>query len=178
MVKRPSNHFTGAELSGSEINRVALYARVSTLNNQDPEMQLAELREYAARRGWQIIEEFTDQGVSGCKESRPEPMCGKFFLLSRRQGSLWGGLPTPTGRGGSSFIDRLIVSITSIFPHCTKRNLRCFNYQKGKAKPPQEFGYCHRQRLERTGSTRPPTENHPGQKNKRHSRPRGSLARA
>jgi DNA invertase Pin-like site-specific DNA recombinase len=53
------------------IARVALYARVSTLNNQDPEMQLAELREYAARRGWQIVEEFTDQGVSGSKESRP-----------------------------------------------------------------------------------------------------------
>jgi DNA invertase Pin-like site-specific DNA recombinase len=53
------------------ITRVALYARVSTLNNQDPEMQLAELREYACRRGWQIVEEFTDQGVSGCKESRP-----------------------------------------------------------------------------------------------------------
>jgi len=34
-------------------------------------MQLSELREYAGRRGWQIIEEFTDQGVSGCKESRP-----------------------------------------------------------------------------------------------------------
>jgi hypothetical protein len=30
------------------------------------EMQLAELREYAERRGWQIVEEFTDQGVSGC----------------------------------------------------------------------------------------------------------------
>lgn len=53
------------------ITRVALYARVSTLNNQDPEMQLAELREYAERRGWEIVEEFTDQGVSGCKESRP-----------------------------------------------------------------------------------------------------------
>ena len=53
------------------IARVALYARVSTLNNQDPEMQLAELREYAALRGWHIVEEFTDQGVSGCKESRP-----------------------------------------------------------------------------------------------------------
>jgi DNA invertase Pin-like site-specific DNA recombinase len=50
---------------------VALYARVSTLNNQDPEMQLAELREYAGRRGWQIVEEFADEGVSGCKESRP-----------------------------------------------------------------------------------------------------------
>jgi lipocalin len=50
---------------------VALYARVSTLNNQDPEMQLVELREYVRRRGWQISEEYTDQGVSGCKESRP-----------------------------------------------------------------------------------------------------------
>jgi predicted site-specific integrase-resolvase len=36
------------------ISRVALYARVSTVNNQDPEMQLAELREYADRRGWQV----------------------------------------------------------------------------------------------------------------------------
>jgi DNA invertase Pin-like site-specific DNA recombinase len=53
------------------IIRVALYARVSTLNNQDPEMQLSELREYASRRGWQITEEYTDQGISGCKESRP-----------------------------------------------------------------------------------------------------------
>jgi DNA invertase Pin-like site-specific DNA recombinase len=38
------------------ITLVALYARVSTLNHQDPEMQLAELREYAGRRGWQIAE--------------------------------------------------------------------------------------------------------------------------
>src|SRR5882762_4165853 len=60
-----------AQENPAAIARVALYARVSTLNNQDPEMQLAELREYAGRRGWQIVEEFTDQGVSGCKESRP-----------------------------------------------------------------------------------------------------------
>jgi DNA invertase Pin-like site-specific DNA recombinase len=51
--------------------RVALYARVSTLNGQNPEMQLSELREYAARRGWTITEEYVDQGVSGSKESRP-----------------------------------------------------------------------------------------------------------
>jgi hypothetical protein len=51
------------------ITQVALYARVSTLNNQAPEMQLSELREYAGRRGWQIVEEFVDQGVSGCKDS-------------------------------------------------------------------------------------------------------------
>jgi DNA invertase Pin-like site-specific DNA recombinase len=54
------------------IARVALYARVSTLNGQDPEMQLSELREYASRRGWTIASEFVDQGVSGSKESRAE----------------------------------------------------------------------------------------------------------
>ena len=40
------------------IARVALYARVSTLNGQDPEMQLSELREYASRRGWTISSEY------------------------------------------------------------------------------------------------------------------------
>ena len=52
--------------------RVGLYARVSTTNGQSPEMQLAELREYSARRGWEIFREYVDQGVSGSKESRPE----------------------------------------------------------------------------------------------------------
>ncbi len=52
--------------------RAALYARVSTLNGQHPEMQLAELREYASRRGWEIAGEYVDEGVSGSKESRPE----------------------------------------------------------------------------------------------------------
>ena len=52
--------------------RVALYARVSTLNSQHPEMQLGELREYAAHRGWEITGEYVDSGVSGAKESRPK----------------------------------------------------------------------------------------------------------
>ena len=52
--------------------RVALYGRVSTSNgHQDPEMQLRELREYSSSRGWTIVEEFTDRGVSGSKDSRP-----------------------------------------------------------------------------------------------------------
>jgi DNA invertase Pin-like site-specific DNA recombinase len=50
--------------------KVALYARVSTLNGQHPEMQLNELREYAALRGWEVTE-YVDEGVSGSKESRP-----------------------------------------------------------------------------------------------------------
>jgi DNA invertase Pin-like site-specific DNA recombinase len=51
--------------------RVALYARVSTLNGQNPETQLLELREYASRRGWEVIGEYVDAGVSGSKDSRP-----------------------------------------------------------------------------------------------------------
>ena len=53
------------------MKRVALYARVSTSNGQqNPEMQLAELREYAARRDLTIAGEYVDH-VSGSKESRP-----------------------------------------------------------------------------------------------------------
>lgn len=67
-----SKSITPAFSQDRPIRLVALYARVSTLNGQqDPEMQLTELREYAIRRGLSIHEEFVDQGVSGSKESRP-----------------------------------------------------------------------------------------------------------
>ena len=68
MPRQPtSNDYAFSQGPDYQIARVALYARVSTLNNQDPEMQLAELREYAGRRGWQIIEEFTDQGYRAAR---------------------------------------------------------------------------------------------------------------
>jgi DNA invertase Pin-like site-specific DNA recombinase len=35
-------------------------------------MQLRELREYAARRGWTLVSEYIDHGVSGSKDSRPQ----------------------------------------------------------------------------------------------------------
>ena len=54
------------------MNRVALYARVSTKNNgQDPETQLMALREYAQARGFEVFDEYVDLGISGAKETRP-----------------------------------------------------------------------------------------------------------
>ena len=51
--------------------KVALYARVSTTNKQqDPALQLRELRAYARRRGFKVVEEYVDQ-ASGIKERRP-----------------------------------------------------------------------------------------------------------
>ncbi|HYL14231.1 MAG TPA: recombinase family protein [Terriglobales bacterium] len=51
--------------------RVALYGRVSTNNGQqDPELQLRELREYCVRRGWEISGEYIDH-ISGAKDKRP-----------------------------------------------------------------------------------------------------------
>lgn len=49
--------------------RAAIYARVST-SDQTTENQLAELRAYAAARGW-TVKEFVDSGLSGATDSRP-----------------------------------------------------------------------------------------------------------
>lgn len=52
--------------------RVALYARVSTLDKgQDPETQLLALRAYAARRGLVPVGEYIDY-ASGTRDDRPQ----------------------------------------------------------------------------------------------------------
>jgi DNA invertase Pin-like site-specific DNA recombinase len=50
---------------------VALYARVST-TDQSCQMQLHELRQYVAKRGWQVFAEYVDTGCSGALASRPQ----------------------------------------------------------------------------------------------------------
>src|SRR6266566_51905 len=52
--------------------RVAIYARVSANNGQDPTMQTRELKEYIERRGWKLAGEYVDVGISGSQEKRPE----------------------------------------------------------------------------------------------------------
>jgi len=53
------------------VKRAAIYARVSTNNGQDPEVQLAEIREFCLRREWTTVKEYVDKGISGAKERRP-----------------------------------------------------------------------------------------------------------
>jgi DNA invertase Pin-like site-specific DNA recombinase len=52
--------------------RAAIYVRVST-DKQTIENQLRELRQIAERRGWEVVHEYHDAGISGAKrrESRP-----------------------------------------------------------------------------------------------------------
>src|SRR6185312_15472335 len=62
------------------IRHVALYGRVSTLNGQqDPEMQLSELREYAIRRGLSIHQEYVDAA-----KRKPSTSDNPRFIINRR----------------------------------------------------------------------------------------------
>jgi DNA invertase Pin-like site-specific DNA recombinase len=51
------------------MKRAALYMRVSSVD-QHPETQLHDLRQMAAQRGFEIVEEYTDR-ISGVKAKRP-----------------------------------------------------------------------------------------------------------
>jgi len=62
--------------------RAALYARVST-GNQYPEAQLGPLQAYAAARGFKVMGEFVDHGVSGAKDRRPA--LDKLMAAARRR---------------------------------------------------------------------------------------------
>jgi putative DNA-invertase from lambdoid prophage Rac len=64
-----------------ENNRAAIYARCST-DLQDPSMQLSELREYAGRRGLQIVGEFVDI-ASGSQDDRPQ--LNKVLALAKQR---------------------------------------------------------------------------------------------
>lgn len=65
----PTWSSSGAQHGKDRSVRAAIYARVSTLD-QEPENQLRELRAYATARDW-TAGEYIDHGVSGAKERRP-----------------------------------------------------------------------------------------------------------
>jgi DNA invertase Pin-like site-specific DNA recombinase len=52
------------------MKRAALYLRVSTVD-QHPQTQGIDLRQFAKQRGYEIVQEYVDHGVSGTKVRRP-----------------------------------------------------------------------------------------------------------
>ena len=56
----------------NKLKRVALYVRVST-DGQTVENQLRELEAVAERHGWEVVEIFKDEGISGAKGRDKRP---------------------------------------------------------------------------------------------------------
>jgi DNA invertase Pin-like site-specific DNA recombinase len=61
-----------AATEGAMSKRAAIYVRVST-DKQTVENQIKALREIAERRGWEVVEQYSDAGISGSKgrDGRP-----------------------------------------------------------------------------------------------------------
>ncbi len=89
-----------AQESTRPITQVALYAPVSTLNNQDPEMQLSELREY--RYGGGGLDLTSRGGGCGARAD------------SRRSGGTFRPLPRQRIRCGVESVPRFWVDINAI----------------------------------------------------------------
>ena len=69
------------------MKKAAIYVRVSTLD-QHVETQLYDLRKLAAQRGFEVVQEYCDRGLSGSKARRPgidsmmsDARRGKFSVL-------------------------------------------------------------------------------------------------
>jgi len=67
----------------SNIKRAALYVRVST-DKQTVENQVEALTKVAEARGWQIVEIFSDAGISGAKTRKDRPGLDQMLKAAQR----------------------------------------------------------------------------------------------
>jgi len=64
--------------------RAAIYVRVST-DRQTVENQLRELRQIAERRGWEVVKEYDDAGISGAKGRDDRPGLDEMLKDAQRR---------------------------------------------------------------------------------------------
>ena len=64
--------------------RAAIYVRVST-DRQTVENQLRELRQIAERRGWEVVKEYNDAGISGSKGRNGRPGLDEMLKDAQRR---------------------------------------------------------------------------------------------
>jgi DNA invertase Pin-like site-specific DNA recombinase len=66
------------------MKRVAIYARVST-DKQTTENQILQLREVASKNGWDVVEMFIDEGISGAKGRDKRPAFDSLIKAATRR---------------------------------------------------------------------------------------------
>jgi DNA invertase Pin-like site-specific DNA recombinase len=66
------------------MKRAAVYVRVST-DKQTIENQLRELRQIAERRGWEVVHEYHDAGISGAKSREARPGLDEMLKDAQRR---------------------------------------------------------------------------------------------
>jgi DNA invertase Pin-like site-specific DNA recombinase len=64
--------------------RAAIYVRVST-DRQTVENQLRELRQIGERRGWEVVKEYQDPGISGSKRRDGRPGLDEMLKDAQRR---------------------------------------------------------------------------------------------
>ena len=90
-------------MSGTK--RAALYVRVST-DAQTVENQMRELRQVAVRRGWDVVEVYSDAGISGAKGRNGRPGIDSMLKdASRRKFDI--AMAWAIDRLGRSLVDLL-----------------------------------------------------------------------
>jgi len=68
--------------------RIAIYARVST-DKQSTENQLLELRTLCTKLGYTIVQEYTDNGISGAKSRDERPALNDLLKDALDASSIW-----------------------------------------------------------------------------------------
>ena len=68
----------------TKLKRVAIYTRVST-DGQSVANQRRELLAVAERRGWEVVQEYTDHGISGAKDRDKRPAFDRMLKGATRR---------------------------------------------------------------------------------------------
>ena len=68
----------------TKLKRVAIYTRVST-DGQSVENQRRELLAVAERRGWEVVQEYSDHGISGAKDRDKRPAFDRMLRGATRR---------------------------------------------------------------------------------------------
>ena len=72
------------KLGGKPMKRAAIYVRVST-DKQTIDNQVAALRQIAERRDWQVVEQYSDAGISGAKGRDGRPGLDQMLKDAQRR---------------------------------------------------------------------------------------------